>query len=77
LIQASDGAFYGTTTFGGMAGGGGTIFKIDSAGNLTQLHSFNGNPDGAEPFAGLVQGTDGYLYGPTFLGGSRRKWNCL
>ena len=39
LIQASNGDFYGTTTFGG-AGGVGTVFKITPSGTLTTLHSF-------------------------------------
>jgi uncharacterized repeat protein (TIGR03803 family) len=70
LIQASDGNLYGTTTFGGLAGSGGTIFRFSLAGSLTTIFSFNGNPDGAEPFAGVVQGSDGNLYGTTFLAGS-------
>ena len=45
LIQASDGSFYGTTSSGG-ATGYGTIFRIDAAGTLTTLHSFN-SIDGA------------------------------
>jgi uncharacterized repeat protein (TIGR03803 family) len=41
LLQASDGNFYGTTEFGGAAGGG-TIFKITLPDTtLTTLHSFD------------------------------------
>src|ERR1051326_5375647 len=69
LVQGSDGNFYGTTALGG-ANHKGTIFKIDSAGNLTTLHSFTGFPnDGADPVAGLIQGSDGNFYGTTALGG--------
>jgi uncharacterized repeat protein (TIGR03803 family) len=63
LIQGSDGNFYGTTSAGG-AGQDGTIFKMDSAGNLTVLHSFSG-ADGTGPVAALLQGADGRLYGTT------------
>jgi uncharacterized repeat protein (TIGR03803 family) len=67
LIQATDGFFYGTTQNGGSAGGHGTVFKIDSSGNFTSLHSF---PDFSEPFSPLVQGTDGNFYGTTNAGGT-------
>ena len=70
LVQGNDGNFYGTTAVGG-AHFKGTVFNIDAAGNVTTLHSFNGSPDeGANPVAGLVQGTDGNFYGTTVLGGT-------
>jgi uncharacterized repeat protein (TIGR03803 family) len=69
LVQASDGLFYGTTEFGG-ANGQGTVFRMDAAGNLTTLHNFpDGSDDGRQPFPGLVQGGDGFLYGTTEFGG--------
>ena len=73
LIQASDGNLYGTTYYGG-AYGVGTVFKITqmpryllSNSPLTTLHSFDGN--GANPWAGLIQASNGNLYGTTYYGG--------
>jgi uncharacterized repeat protein (TIGR03803 family) len=69
VLQGTDGNFYGTTTFGG-TGGNGTVFKVTPAGVETVLHSFAGSSDGAEPQAGLVQASDGNLYGTTQFGGT-------
>jgi uncharacterized repeat protein (TIGR03803 family) len=69
LIQGTDGNFYGTTLGGGTGGSPGTVFQITAGGVLTTLHSFSGL-DGVEPFAGLVQGTDGNFYGTTNAGGT-------
>jgi uncharacterized repeat protein (TIGR03803 family) len=69
LIQAADGNFYGTASSGGpFLCSCGTVFKITPSGTLTTLHSF-ANTDGAYPYAGLVQGSDGNLYGTTYGGG--------
>ena len=77
LVQATDGAFYGTTYYGGVGcniqGGCGTVFKITASGTLTTLYSFcqqSGCPDGLNPKASLVQGNDGNLYGTTSAGGT-------
>ena len=64
LVQGSDGNFYGTTPSGG-TNGDGTVFKITTNGALTSLYSFTGGNDGANPVAGLVQGSDGNFYGTT------------
>jgi uncharacterized repeat protein (TIGR03803 family) len=70
VIQGSDGNFYGTTYQGG-AGGYGTVYKITPSGTETVLHSFTGgSSDGANPVAGLTQGSDGNFYGSTSLGGA-------
>lgn len=81
LLQASDGNFYGTTFYGGDDGHGcaqgceGTVFKITPEGQFTLLHTFVGGGttpayrDGHNPWGGLVEGPDGYLYGTTFNGG--------
>ncbi|SPE34311.1 exported hypothetical protein [Acidobacteriia bacterium SbA2] len=66
LIEATDGNFYGTTTYGG-AYTWGTVFKITPGGTLTTLYNFcaqTGCPDGLWPNA-LMQATDGNFYGTT------------
>jgi uncharacterized repeat protein (TIGR03803 family) len=64
-----NGNLYGTTAGGGTNGGYGTVFQISSTGALTSLYSFTGGNDGANPQAGLVQTSDGNLYGTTADGG--------
>ena len=47
------------------------MFRITQSGTLTVLYSFQGSPnDGARPVAGLIQGSDGTLYGTTQYGGT-------
>ena len=48
----------------------GTVFKINSWGVETVLHSFTGYPDGAHPYAGLVMDSSGNLYGTSENGGA-------
>jgi uncharacterized repeat protein (TIGR03803 family) len=70
VIQGSDGNFYGTTYQGGTSGLG-TVFKLTPSGIETVLHTFaGGSSDGANPEAGLIQGSDGNLYGNTLQGGA-------
>jgi uncharacterized repeat protein (TIGR03803 family) len=50
-----------------------TIFKITPSGTLTTLYNFwmqAGCPDGETPYAGLMQATDGNLYGATQFRGA-------
>jgi len=71
LIQGKDGNIYGTTQFGGASScnlGCGTVFRMMPDGSLTILHAFVGM-DGAAP-GGLLQATDGNLYGATQAGGT-------
>jgi uncharacterized repeat protein (TIGR03803 family) len=70
LLQAANGNFYGTTVTGG-AHAGGAVFEITPSGQFTSVYSFcsqAGCADGAEPYANLIQGTDGSLYGTTSRG---------
>jgi uncharacterized repeat protein (TIGR03803 family) len=75
LVQGSDGNFYGTTSGGGTNNNAGTVFKISATGALTTLYSFTGGKDGGSPQAGLVQGSDGNLYGTTYGGGDPNGGN--
>ena len=68
LVRDTAGNLYGTTMGGGHAGNG-IVFKLDSSGNETVLHTFMGKPDGAKPQFGLIQDKVGNLYGVTPEGG--------
>ncbi len=67
VISDATGNFYGTTAFGGNASYG-TVFKLDSAGNETILHTFTGDADGGVPYGGVVRDVAGNLYGTNFRG---------
>jgi uncharacterized repeat protein (TIGR03803 family) len=72
LIRDPAGNLYGTALQGGSACGGftcGVVFKIDSTGHESLLHSFDGT-DGESPEAGLLRDLAGNLYGTTSAGGS-------
>lgn len=70
LVRDATGNLYGTTIYGGAAGGYGTVFKLDKTGKLTLLHSFAGTPDGENPYAGLAADSAGNGYGTTKYGGA-------
>jgi uncharacterized repeat protein (TIGR03803 family) len=84
LIQASDGNFYGTFYVGDDGGvsesnscdsysGCGSLFQITPGGLLTALYGFCSQAncsDGYYPIAGLMQATNGILYGTTIAGGT-------
>jgi uncharacterized repeat protein (TIGR03803 family) len=53
LVQGSDGAFYGTTSIGGINKAG-TIFRVTTAKAFSILRSLNIATDGGTPLGGLV-----------------------
>jgi uncharacterized repeat protein (TIGR03803 family) len=67
LSVGRDGYIYGTATQGG-TNGYGTVFRISTNGNVNCLFSFNGT-NGSRPDGGVIQGSDGNLYGTTIYGG--------
>jgi len=69
LFQATDGNLYGATEAGG-TNGFGTVFRLTTSGSLTTLHTFTGGSDGAHPYGGVIQATDGNFYGTTETSGS-------
>ena len=62
-------AIHGTTYYGGSSGAG-AVFKVTPSGTGSILHSFTGGSDGANPYAALIQGSDGNFYGTSFAGGT-------
>jgi uncharacterized repeat protein (TIGR03803 family) len=74
VIRDAAGNLYGTTEAGGDLTcndgvGCGTVFKLDTDGKETVLHSFTGK-DGTSPIAGVIRDAAGNLYGTTPQGGA-------
>ena len=73
LIEGHDGFLYGVAPIGGQPvndpNRSGVVYRTDSAGTVAVMHTFTGS-DGSRPWAALVRGTDGRLYGSTIVGGT-------
>jgi uncharacterized repeat protein (TIGR03803 family) len=74
LVLASDGNFYGTNGDGSLGGvtDYGFVYRITPAGAVTKLVTFN-STNGSNPYAGLIQGSDGDFYSVTSSGGTSRE----
>ena len=84
VVIGPNGELYGTTTYGGSGSctyqiappGRGIVYELvppvtpGGAWTETVLHSFANAPDGANPYAGLLLGANGVLYGTTAAGWS-------
>ena len=66
-LTVLNGAFYGTTSYGGKYGQG-TVFKVSPSGSEKVLHSFV-KPYGLQPTGSLIA-LNGKLYGTTTTGGA-------
>ncbi|MFZ0226728.1 MAG: choice-of-anchor tandem repeat GloVer-containing protein, partial [Mycobacterium sp.] len=75
LVEGANGNLYGTAGGGGLGGAttsAGVVFQITTTGAMTTLYNFcslHNCTDGSRPYAGLVLGTNGNLYGTTLGGG--------
>lgn len=71
VLRDAGGNLYGTTYRGGISPHDccGVVFKLDTAGSVTVLHTFTGGADGAYPSGGLVMDATGSLYGTAGSGG--------
>jgi uncharacterized repeat protein (TIGR03803 family) len=79
LVRDSAGNLYGCTGFGGdfscQGSGCGVVFKLDTNGKETVLHTFTGGADGGAPDS-LVTDAAGNLYGTAAIGGGCRDQGC-
>ena len=73
----SDGNIYGTTLLGGTGScqnslyimGCGVVFQVTPKGDYKVIYTFKNTQDGDFPQSAPVMGSDGNLYGTTYLGG--------
>ena len=66
VILDAVGDIYGATVFAGIQG---TLYKINTAGQVSTLHNFTGAPGGSDPNPVLIT-SSGVIYGTTFYGGT-------
>lgn len=68
-IIASNGKLYGTADIGG-ANNDGVLYRMDVNGNnFSVLKHFSSSIDGSFPSGGIIQGSDGLIYGTAAVGG--------
>jgi uncharacterized repeat protein (TIGR03803 family) len=70
LVQATNGTFYGVTSYLAGPFNFGTIYSFTTGGVFTTLYSFpNQSTNGDQPSSPLRQHTNGLLYGTSYSGG--------
>ena len=70
LIQASNGKFYGVTSYGGLHNFGSIVCYDPISTVYSKLKHFDYYADGGVPVGALIQANDGKLYGMTAGGGT-------
>lgn len=69
MTQGFDGFLYATTLNGGTSNQG-TIFKMDTSGNVIVLYTMTGGTDGGHPYSALLQADEDNFFGTTSTGGN-------
>ncbi|MCK5765175.1 MAG: hypothetical protein KAH26_04290, partial [Bacteroidales bacterium] len=73
LTEATNGKLYGVTHSGGINDLG-VLYEYDPQNNIfAKLYDFDGSAHGAEPSEGVIQASNGKLYGMTYKGGIQDK----
>jgi uncharacterized repeat protein (TIGR03803 family) len=68
-ILGTNGKYYGTAPSSAAGSGISTAYSVTSSGTFTLLHTFTA-AEGQSVYGGLVQGSDGNLYGTSATGGA-------
>lgn len=68
VLLGADGNFY-LAPSGGTTNNLGGLVRITPAGAATLVKTLNGSPEGAVPYAGVIEGPAGTYYGTSFYGG--------
>ena len=69
LMQATDGYYYGATTYGGTVNGG-MLYRFNASNNILTVLEDLSPSTGTEPSGTPMQASNGFLYGLTKHGGS-------
>src|SRR5207302_122396 len=69
LVQATNGRLYGTTQWSTAGTYGGSVFAVDLNGTYRKIYDFSTAGQYSGP-SGLIQASDGYLWGTLYGGGS-------
>ncbi|MDB6052748.1 MAG: hypothetical protein JWN25_271, partial [Verrucomicrobiales bacterium] len=69
LTEGKDGILYGTTYAGG-TNDAGCVFKLNKDGTQYSVLRNLGGTAGSQPHGGIIEGSDGYIYGVTYTGGA-------
>ena len=72
LVWGTNALLYGTSEYGGTLGAG-NVFSVTTNGVVSNLYSFTGAADGADPVAALALGNDGNFYGCTTASGTTNR----